>query len=132
MNQSILNAGTQLTGRILISSIFIMAGINKINGYVGTQGYMESMGVPGVLLPLVILLEIGGGLAVLLGWQTRIAAFLLAGFTVFSALIFHANFGDQMQSILFMKNVAMAGGLLILVAGSTHNWSIDARREAGV
>lgn len=131
MNQSILNAGTQLTGRVLISSIFIMAGINKINGYAGTQGYMESMGVPGALLPLVILLEVGGGLAVLLGWQTRIAAFLLAGFTVLSALIFHAGFSDQMQSILFMKNVAMAGGLLILVAGSTHNWSIDARREVG-
>ncbi|MGD8875847.1 MAG: DoxX family membrane protein, partial [Gammaproteobacteria bacterium] len=80
MNLSILKAGTQLTGRILVSAIFIMAGINKISGYAGTQGYMESMGVPGALLPLVILLELGGGLAVLLGWQTRIAAFLLAGF----------------------------------------------------
>jgi putative oxidoreductase len=129
MNQTILKAGTQLTGRILISSIFIMAGINKINGYAGTQGYMESMGVPGALLPLVILLELGGGVAVLLGWQTRLAAFLLAGFTVLSALIFHANFGDQMQSILFMKNLAMAGGLLFLVAGGRHDWSIDARRE---
>jgi putative oxidoreductase len=90
---------------------------------------MESMGVPGALLPLVILLELGGGLAVLLGWQTRIAAFLLAGFSVLTALIFHANFGDQMQSILFMKNLAMAGGLLFLVAGERHAWSIDARRE---
>ena len=129
MNQSILNAGTQLTGRVLISAIFIMAGINKISGYAGTQGYMESMGVPGELLPLVILLEVGGGLAVLLGWQTRIAAFLLAGFTVLSALIFHANLGDQMQFILFMKNLAMAGGLMFLVAGRRHDWSIDARRE---
>ena len=130
MNQSIANAGTQLFGRVLMSSIFIIAGINKISGYAGTQGYMESVGVPGALLPLVILLEVGGGLAILLGWRTRIAAFLLAGFTVLSALIFHANFGDQMQSILFMKNVAMAGGLLFLVAGETHNWSIDARRKA--
>ena len=129
MNQSILNAGTQLTGRVLISAIFIMAGISKINGYAGTQGYMESMGVPGALLPLVILLEIGGGLAVLVGWQTRIAAFLLAGFTVLSASIFHANLGDQMQFILFMKNLAMAGGLMFLVAGRRHDWSIDARRE---
>lgn len=129
MNQSILNAGTQLTGRVLISAIFIMAGINKISGYAGTQGYMESMGVPGALLPLVILLEIGGGLAVLVGWQTRIAAFLLAGFTVLSALIFHANLGDQMQFILFMKNLAMAGGLMFLVAGRTHDWSIDAKQE---
>lgn len=129
MNQPILNAGTQLTGRVLISAIFIMAGINKISGYAGTQGYMESMGVPGALLPLVILLEIGGGLAVLVGWQTRIAAFLLAGFTVLSALIFHANLGDQMQFILFMKNLAMAGGLMFLVAGRTHDWSIDAKQE---
>jgi putative oxidoreductase len=131
MSQFIANAGTQLTGRVLMSSIFIMAGINKISAYAGTQGYMESAGVPGALLPLVILLEIGGGLAVLFGWQTRIAAFLLAGFSVLSALVFHANFGDQTQSILFMKNMAMAGGLLFLVADGVHVWSIDALRKAG-
>ena len=130
MNQSIVNAGTQLAGRVLMSSIFIMAGSNKISSYAGTQGYMESMGVPGALLPLVILLQVGGGLAVLSGWHTRIAAFLLAGFCVLSALIFHANFGDQAQSILFMKNMAMAGGLLFLVSGGKHAWSIDAKREA--
>lgn len=130
MNQPILNAGMQLTGRFLMAAIFIMAGINKISGYAGTQGYMESMGVAGALLPLVILLEVGGGLAILLGWQSRIAAFLLAGFCVVSAVIFHANFVDQMQFILFMKNLAMAGGLLFLVAGKTHIWSIDARRKA--
>jgi putative oxidoreductase len=119
----------QLIGRALMSAIFIMAGINKISGYAGTQGYMESLGVPGALLPLVILLEVGGGMAILLGWQTRVAAFLLAGFSILSALIFHANFGDQTQFILFMKNLAMAGGLLFLVAGGKHDWSIDARRE---
>ena len=130
MNQSIAKAGTQLTGRILMSTIFITAGISKIGAYAGTQGYMESMGVTGALLPVVILLEIGGGLVVLLGWQSRIAAFLLAGFTVLSALLFHANFTDQMQSILFMKNLAIAGGLLLLVAGETHDWSIDAKHIA--
>lgn len=132
MNQSLVNAGTQLTGRVLMSAIFIMAGISKIGAYAGTQGYMESAGVPGALLPLVILLEIGGGLAVLLGWKVRIAAFLLAGFSVLSALLFHANFADQTQSILFMKNVAMAGGLLFLVSGGVPAWSIDARHEVGV
>lgn len=131
MNTHVMKASTQLTGRVLISAIFIMAGLNKLGaGYAGTQGYMESMGVPGALLPLVILLEIGGGLAVLIGWQTRIAAFLLAGFSLVSALIFHANFADQMQSILFMKNLAMAGGFLFLVAGETHIWSVDAKRGA--
>jgi putative oxidoreductase len=129
MNQSTLTAATQMTGRVLMSAIFIMAGINKLSGYAATQGYMDSMGVPGALLPVVILLELGGGLAVLLGWQTRIGAFLLAGFCVLSALIFHANFGDQMQSINFMKNMAMAGGFLFLVAGGPGAWSLDARRQ---
>ena len=130
MNQSILTAATQMTGRVLMSAIFIMAGISKLGAYAATQGYMESMGVPGMLLPLVILLELGGGLTVVLGWQTRISAFLLAGFCIISALIFHANFGDQMQSILFMKNLAMAGGFLFLVAGGAGAWSLDARRQA--
>jgi putative oxidoreductase len=130
MNNSTLISATQLTGRVLMSFIFIMAGINKIGAYAGTQGYMESMGVPGILLPLVILLEIGGGLALLLGWQTRIAAFLLAGFSIVSAIIFHANFADQMQSILFMKNLAIAGGLLFLVAGAAQQWSIDGKQTA--
>jgi putative oxidoreductase len=130
MNQSTLTAASQVVGRVLMSAIFIMAGISKLGAYTATQGYMESMGVPGVLLPLVILLELGGGLAVLLGWQTRISAFLLAGFCIISALIFHANFGDQMQSILFMKNLAMAGGFLFLVAGGAGAWSLDAWRQA--
>ena len=130
MNQSIVTAATRMTGRVLITAIFVMAGISKLGAYAATQGYMESMGVPGALLPLVILLELGGGLAVLLGWQTRISAFLLAGFCIISALIFHANFGDQMQSILFMKNMAMAGGFLFLVADGAGAWSLDARRRA--
>jgi putative oxidoreductase len=130
MNQSILTAATQMTGRVLMSAIFVMAGISKLSSYAATQDYMESMGVPGILLPLVILLELGGGLAVLLGWQTRISAFLLAGFCIVSALIFHADSGDQMQSILFMKNMAMAGGFLFLVAGGAGVWSLDARRQA--
>ena len=129
MNQSILTAATQVTGRVLLSAIFVMAGISKLGAYTATQSYMESMGVPGVLLPLVILLELGGGFAVLLGWQTRISAFLLAGFCVISALIFHAKFGDQMQTILFMKNLAMAGGFLFLVAGGAGAWSLDAWRQ---
>ena len=131
MNQSTLTAATQVTGRALMSAIFILSGIGKLGAYAATQGYMESKGVPGVLLPAVILLELGGGLAVLLGWQTRISASLLAGFCLLSAMIFHANFGDQMQSILFLKNMAMAGGFLFLVAGGAGAWSLDARRRTG-
>ncbi len=108
-----------------MSIIFIMAGINKIGGYEGTQGYMEAMGVPGMLLPVVILLEIGAGAALLLGWKVRIFAFLLAGFTLLSAVLFHNNFGDQMQMILFMKNLAISGGLLYVVVFGPGLWSLD-------
>jgi putative oxidoreductase len=125
-----LNPIISAAGRVLIAAIFILAGINKIPGYEGTQGYMDAMGVPGALLPLVIAFEIGAGLAILIGWQTRIAAFLLAGFCLVSAVIFHGNFGDQMQSILFMKNLAIAGGFLFLVANGAGALSVDARGSA--
>ena len=118
------------TGRTLMSLIFIVSGLGKITGYAGTQAYMESVGVPGMLLPAVIALEILGGLAVMLGWKTRIAAFLLAGFSIVSAVLFHANFGDQMQTIMFMKNLALAGGFLILVASGPGSWALDNRTEA--
>jgi len=117
----------EFTGRVLIALIFVIAGLGKITGYDGTQAYMQAMGVPGSLLPLVILLEIGGGLAVIAGWQTRIAAFLLAGFSLLSAILFHRQLGDQIQFIMFMKNVAIAGGLLFLVANGAGAFSLDNR-----
>lgn len=127
MTQSNLTAITQLIARAGISLIFIVAGYSKILAYAGTQAYMESMGVPGFLLPLVILLELAGGISLLIGWQTRIIAFFLAGFTVMSALIFHLNFADQVQSIMFMKNLAIAGGLLLMVSAHAHILSVDAK-----
>ena len=119
-----------LAGRVLLAHIFLLAGINKITGYSGTQGYMEAMGIPGMLLPLVILLEIGGALALIAGWQTRLAAYALALFSIVSALIFHSNLGDQMQMILFMKNWAMAGGLLVLAANGAGAYSLDNRGQS--
>jgi len=117
-----------LVGRILISLIFLLSGLHKIGGYEATQGYMAAMGVPGALLPLVIALEVGGALAIILGYHTRLFAFLLAGFSVVSALLFHRALGDQVQFIMFMKNLAMAGGFLFLVARGAGDWSLDARR----
>lgn len=117
-------------GRLFLAAIFINSGIGKISAYAGTQAYMESQGVPGALLPLVILLEVVGGLAVVAGWQTRIAAFLLAGFTLLSALLFHLDFANQMQAIMFMKNVSIAGGLLLLVAHGAGAYSVDKRATA--
>ena len=118
-------------GRILIALIFVTSGVNKISGYAGTQQYMEAMGVPGALLPLVIALEILGGLAVMLGWHTRVAAFLLAGFSLLSGLLFHADFGDQMQMIMFMKNLSIAGGFLVLVALGPGAYALDNRARSG-
>lgn len=114
-------------GRLLIALIFLISGINKISGYEGTQGYMEAMGVPGGLLPLVIVTEIVLGLAVIVGYRTRLAAFGLAGFTLLSGILFHANFDDQMQMIMFMKNLAITGGFLFLVAHGAGAWSLDNR-----
>ena len=114
-------------GRLLIALIFFISGINKISGYEGTQGYMEAMGVPGGLLPLVIVTEIVLGLAVIVGYRTRLAAFGLAGFTLLSGVLFHANFDDQMQMIMFMKNLAITGGFLFLVAHGAGAWSLDNR-----
>lgn len=112
-------------GRILIALMFVTSGFSKISGYAATQGYMEAMGVSGALLPLVIAVELLGGLAVMLGWHTRIAAFLLAGFSLLSALLFHANFGDQMQMIMFMKNISIAGGFLMIVALGGGAYALD-------
>jgi putative oxidoreductase len=128
MNQTATNAG-DLSGRILIATLFLVAGIGKLgSGYAGTQGYMEAMGVPGVLLPLVIALEIGGAILVIAGLWTRLTAVALAVFTIFSAVLFHANFADQMQQIMFLKNFAIAGGFLFLAVKGAGKWSIDAHR----
>ncbi|HDN9016994.1 TPA: DoxX family protein [Aeromonas salmonicida] len=116
-----------LVGRVLLALMFVMAGWSKIGGYAGTQGYMEAMGVPGFMLPLVMLLELGGGLAVVLGLFTRSIAVLLAGFTLMAAFIFHYQPADQMQMLMFMKNVSVAGGFLALAAAGAGAFSLDAR-----
>lgn len=123
-----VNPYLSLTGRIFIAAIFIITGFGKITGYEGTAAYMEAMGVPGALLPLVIALEIVGGLAIVVGWRTRIAAFLLAGFCLLSALIFHLDFADQSQFLSFWKNVGLAGGFLFLVVNGPGGLALDNRR----
>ena len=113
-----------LVARVLLSAIFITAGYQKIGGYDGTLQYMASQGVPGFMLPAVIALELGGGLAILFGLFSRWAALGLAIFTVIAALIFHTNFADQMQAVSFMKNLAIAGGLLLLFANGPGAWAV--------
>ncbi len=121
-----MNAYVSLLGRTGLSLIFLISGWGKIAGYAATQGYMESVGVPGALLPLVIALELGGGLAILAGAFTRWFALGLAVFSIVSALVFHADLGDQMQAIMFWKNFAIAGGFLLLAANGPGALSLDA------
>ncbi|MCG3810281.1 DoxX family protein [Psychrobacter sp. Ps4] len=112
-------------GRLLLSMIFIFSGFTKITGYAATQGYMESMGVPGMLLPLVIAVELFGGLAILFGFKARFVAILLVGFNIISALLFHQFWIDESQMNQFMKNIAMAGGFLMIFAHGAGAYSID-------
>jgi len=122
-----LSKYAELGGRVFLSALFLLSGLGKLGAYTATAGYMASQGVPGWLLPLVIATEIGGGLAIALGWKTRMVAFLLAGFTLVSALIFHTHFADQNQMINFWKNVAIAGGFLQLVVHGAGPLSLDQR-----
>ena len=121
---------SHLVARVFLGHIFLLAGLSKITAYEGTAGYMEAMGVPGNLLPLVIAFEVIAGLAIIIGFQTRWTAVALAGFSVVAAVIFHSNFSDQIQMILFMKNIAIAGGFLLLAVHGAGSYSLDNRRAS--
>ena len=126
-----------LIGRLLLAALFLPAGISKISGFAGTAGYIGSVGLPlpELAAALAIVVEIGGAVALLLGWGTRWAALALAVFTLFATLFFH-NFwavpADQamVQQLMFFKNVAVVGGLLVLVAFGAGAFSVDGRRAA--
>jgi putative oxidoreductase len=126
---SVINTLSAPVGRLLISLMFLMSGLNKIGNYSNTSGWMESMGVSSYLLPLVIILEILAAIAIIIGWKTKIAAFLLAGFCIISGIIFHSDFSNQLEIIMFMKNIAIAGGFLFLVVNGPGNFSIDNRKN---
>ena len=113
--------------RGLMALIFILSGLSKIATADAVRGYMEAMGVPGALLWPAIAFEISAGVLVALGYRTRIVAFLLAGFCLMTAAIFHHQFADQIQMIMFLKNVAMAGGFLLLTCVGPGSVSLDAK-----
>jgi putative oxidoreductase len=117
----------ELGGRILLSSLFVLSGLSKLGAYAATMAYMSAMGVPGSLLPVVIATELLGGLAIVLGWKTRITAFLLAGYALLTALVFHTHFADQIQMIMFFKNVSIAGGFLLLTVHGAGRISLDGK-----
>ncbi|MCP4315677.1 MAG: DoxX family protein [Hyphomicrobiales bacterium] len=126
------NSTIVLIGRVLLSVMFIMAGLQKLGAPGGTAGYMTSLGLPmaGVLVWAVIALEVLGGVAILIGFLTVPVAYLLALFCVASGLLAHFDFGDQTQAIMFMKNLTIAGGFLVLAANGPGSISVDARRSA--
>jgi putative oxidoreductase len=121
---------TDLLARALMAAIFILAGLSKISGYEGNLAYMASAGLPGFLLPGVIALEVLGGLALVLGFKVRWIALALAGFSIASALLFHLDLADQMQFIMFFKNLAMAGGFLALANSAPGPWTLDRKLGA--
>ncbi|KZN47750.1 DoxX family protein [Pseudoalteromonas luteoviolacea] len=114
-----------LVGRVGLSVIFILAGMNKTQYFEDNAQYLASGGLPEFLLPLVIAFELVGGLFILAGALTQITALAFAGFCVISALVFHNNLADQMQFFMFFKNIAMAGGFLALASAGAGRFSVD-------
>ena len=118
-----------LLGRIFISALFIISAYNKVLSIDGTTSWMEGYGVPGLLLYPVILLEIILPILVIVGYNARISAAILAIFCIATAFVFHIDFADQMQKIAFLKNIGLAGGFLFIVANGTRDWSVDREKK---
>lgn len=118
-----------VVGRIMLALIFILAGAQKLGDPAGTGAYMASVGLPASLAIPAALFELIGGICIALGVFTRFWAFLLAGFCLLTALMFHRGTADPMQMIMAMKNVAIAGGFLCLFAYDQKRFSFDAYRE---
>ena len=116
-------------GRLLISALFLLSAYNKISSIDGTMSWMEGFGIPGLLLYPTIALEIILPLFIIIGYNARLSAGLLAIFCVATAFIFHYDFGDQMQTIAFLKNIGLAGGFLFIVANGTKEWSVDRKKK---
>ena len=114
-----------LIGRILISALFLINGMFKISNYEGTIGWMESFGMPGMFIIPAIILEIAGPVLIVIGYKTKFAAGLLSLFCITTAFIFHNDFTDQMQFTSFLKNIALAGGFLILFVNGARGISLD-------
>ena len=118
-----------LISRIFISSIFLLSGYNKIFNYGNTVAWMEGFSIPGFLLWPTIVLEILLPILIIIGYQTQISAILLAMFCIATAVIFHLDFADQMQTIAFLKNFALAGGFLFIAVHGPKEWSMERKKK---
>ena len=116
-------------GRLLISALFLISAYNKIFSIDGTMGWMEGFGIPGFLLYPTIVIEIILPLFIIIGYQAKLSAGLLAIFCLATAFIFHFNFENQSETISFLKNIGLAGGFLFIVANGTKDWSVDKEKK---
>ena len=129
MDDRHLEPAAVLLGRLLLSALFLHEAFAKLNGYAAAIAYMETFGMPGAMLPLAIALELGGALMIIAGFKTRIAALMLAAFCIATAVLFHARFGVRNELLHFEKDLAIAGGFLVLAARGGGAWSVDAWRS---
>ena len=118
-----------LQGRIFISLVFLLSGYNKIFNYNNTVAWMEGFGIPGFLLWPAIVLEILLPIFIIIGYRTQISALILGGFCIATALLFHMDFANQMQTVSFLKNFGLAGGFLFIAANGPKEWAIDKKKR---
>jgi putative oxidoreductase len=125
VSSTLMEAAT-FAGRLLLAAIFLHEAWSKLTGYPAALAYMQAFGVPGLLLPFAIAVELGCGVPIVGGYHTRIAALLLAAFCLATAVLFHDRLGDRNQLLHFEKDIAIAGGLLVLIAHGAGAWALDA------
>lgn len=123
-SENVVTDAGLLAGRLLLVLIFLHEGFGIIGNYAGAAAYMQKSGVPSLLLPAVIALQLGGGMLIATGAMTRFAALLLAGFCVLTAILFHWQFADRNQLLHFQKDLAMSGGFIVLACCGPGNWSL--------
>ena len=124
-----MNNILDLLGRIFISSVFLLSGYNKIFNFESTTDWMSGFGLPGFLLWPAILLEIVFPIFIIIGYKTKVSAYLLALFCISTALIFHLDFSNQMQTIALLKNFGLAGGFLFIAVHGTGDWAVDRKKK---
>ena len=125
---------TTFIGRVLLSLIFVLSGAGKLADHAGTVGYIASVHaqMPQLAYWVAVIVEVGFGLALLVGFKAKFAAFGLAVFTLAAAFLFHNNFADQIQMIMFLKNITIIGGLLLIVAYGAGGFSVDNRKNKSI
>lgn len=122
-----LKRGIELAARLLLAAVFFYSALAKVGHYAGVAAHMSSHGVPGSLLPLVLATEVLFPIALIIGWQTRIATFLLLGYSILAAGIFHHNFGDPKETLAFFQDIGLIAGLLLLLVYGAGQLSLDGR-----